>query len=420
MNPESKKTELYKWHTAHKAKMADFGGYEMPLWYESAKNEHICVITKAGIFDTSHMAAVIVKGKNSKALIQHTFTNNLEACVGKNKKPLHPGRCVYGAFLNQKGHVIDDAIVFMMEKERYMVVVNAGMGGKIASWLSENSHGKDAVITNLTDMLGKMDIQGPLSVKIMEKILENHQKVFEKMPYFSFKGNFEKNSLGPDEVKIRGEIPILLSRTGYTGELGFEIFVDPAHLIKTWEIILDAGEEFGLIPCGLAARDSLRAGAVLPLSHQDIGPWPFINNPWPFALPFNDDKSGFTKSFIGDKALIEAKGKPPFTYAFVGDDLRKVSLPAEVWDSRDQKMGQVLTCVTEMALGKINGKIFSIKSKDKPENFRPKGLSCGFVKVTKKLEPGDVIFLKDKRRKIKANIAQDIRPGRTARISIKI
>ncbi len=419
MKPESKKTPLHSWHMARKAKMADFGGYEMPLWYDSAKKEHISVITKAGLFDTSHMAAVMVYGKDSPGLVQRTFTNNIEACIGKDKKPLYPGRCVYGAFLNENAHVIDDAIIFMLEKEKYMVVVNAGMGGKIASHLSENSQGKDVVITDLTDRLGKMDIQGPLCVEVMEKILEDPGLVFNKMPYFSFKGSFDKNGPGADHVKLKGNIPILLSRTGYTGELGFEIFLDPSQIIKAWEMILDAGEEFGVLPCGLAARDSLRAGAVLPLSHQDIGPWPFINNPWPFALPFNDDQSGFTKSFIGDKALFKAKDEPPFTYPFVGSDLRKVSLPAKVLGSDEKEIGDVLTCVTDMALGRVRGKIFSMASDDKPENFKPKGLSCGFVKVMEKLEPGNIIFLKDKRRKIEVIVTKDIRPARTARTALK-
>ncbi|MEA1971150.1 MAG: aminomethyl transferase family protein, partial [Thermodesulfobacteriota bacterium] len=172
--------------------------------------------------------------------------------------------------------------------------------------------------------------------------------------------------------------------------------------------------------CGLAARDSLRAGAVLPLSHQDIGPWPFINNPWSFALPFNDDQTGFTKKFTGDEALINIE-EPGYTYPFAGFDLRKVS-PGDstvVTDSGDVEIGVVLTCVTDMAIGRIDEKIYSITSPDRPDEFNPKGLSCGFVKVTKKLSGGDTVKLNDGRRTIKVVIVDDIRPDRTARRAIK-
>ena len=210
--------------------------------------------------------------------------------------------------------------------------------------------------------------------------------------------------------------PILLSRTGYTGEFGFEIFVEPDLFTRTWDLILDAGQKFDLMPCGLAARDSLRAGAVLPLSHQDIGHWLFLNNPWPFALPYSTEKSGFTKSFIGSAALLEAE-KADHTLPFAGNDLRKVSTadPALVLDENGREIGSVLTCATDMAIGRHEGRIFSIASPDKPEGFKPRGLCCGFVKVTESLTAGQIVHLKDNRRQIKVEIVNDIRPARTAR-----
>jgi aminomethyltransferase len=105
---------------------------------------------------------------------------------------------------------------------------------------------------------------------------------------------------GWETVHLADGTTILLSRTGYKGEFGFEIFVSPDHTVKLWEMILNAGRDFELTPCGLAARDSLRGGAVLPLSHQDIGPGPPIDHPWHFALPSNDDLTAFTQTFIGD------------------------------------------------------------------------------------------------------------------------
>ena len=223
-----------------------------------------------------------------------------------------------------------------------MAVVNAGMGEAIGRHLSEHSHDRQATITDRTDRLGKVDLQGPMAAKILTKILADPTKVLDRMPYFSFKGHFDPAAAVMDQVILKNGTPILLSRTGYTGEFGFEIFTDQQHLLSLWEMLLEAGSSYGLTVCGLAARDSLRAGAVLPLSHQDIGPWKFINHPWQFALPFNEDHSGFTKSFIGSQALLSAKGSEN-TYAFVGQDLRKVSSVdgPVVLDAHDKEIGKV-------------------------------------------------------------------------------
>ncbi len=394
--------------------MSVFGGYDMPLWYASALNEHMAVLTHAGFFDTSHMASVMVTGADAFALLQHCFTNDLTMCIGKEKKALFPGRCVYGAFLDEKGHVIDDAIVFMMEKSEYMVVVNAGMGQRIAAHLSAHSGSLNVRITDLTDKLGKMDIQGPFSAKILQKMLDDPEKVFDSMPYFSFKGHFDETSPLSAQVRLKDGTAILLSRTGYTGEFGFEIFLAPVHFLRIWEMLMKTGEEFGLTACGLAARDSLRAGAVLPLSHQDIGHWPFIRHPWTFALPYTKDGKNFTKNFIGSQALLNAQNAE-YTYPFAGDDPRKVTLPATAADADGKEIGTVLTCATDMSIGRHDGKILGSASPDKPDGFSPKGLSCGFVKVKKEMKSGDMVELRDGRRKIRVHIVQDIRPDRTAR-----
>ena len=423
MENETKTTVLYNWHKSHGANTADFGGYEMPLWYSSAKDEHLAVLQQAGLFDTSHMAVLLLTGQGAHELLQLCFSNNLDACVGLAKKPLSPGRCVYGAFLNAYGEVIDDSIVNKLSENEYMVVVNAGMGGKIAEHLNANKGNRQVAINDLTDRVGKIDVQGPMAAKILNKVLAAPATVWDKFPYFSFKGHFVAVSPLADAVRLKDDTPILLSRTGYTGEFGFEIFVSPEHAVSTWETICQAGQAFGLTACGLAARDSLRGGAVLPLSHQDIGSWPFVHNPWPFALSFNADQSGFTKTFIGDKALLNALNDEStgFTYPFVGADLRKVATadPAVVVDADGHEIGSVLTCVSDMGIGLHEGKIVSITSPDQPPNFKPRGLCCGFVKVTAELKPGTAVQLKDNRRKLKATIVEDIRPDRTARRPIK-
>ena len=416
-----KQTPLHEWHAGHGANMSIFGGYDMPLWYRSgAKKEHLTVITNAGIFDTSHMALITISGQGAFNLLQLCFTKDLNACVGKSRTPLEPGRCVYGAYLNEKGEVVDDTIIGQIDQDSYMSVVNAGMGAGVTRHLLDHSNGKDVTVTDLSDKTGKIDIQGPRSARILAKVLKFPEQVFEGMPYFSFKGHFDKTSPLSEPVRLLDDTPLLLSRTGYTGEFGFEIFVDPGDLIKFWETLLKAGEEFDLIPCGLAARDSLRAGAKLPLSHQDIGPWPFLNNPWTFALPYDASGATFTKKFIGDNAL-QGTDKPEHTYAFAGYDLRKVSTgdPAFVIASEGNNTGVVLTSVSDMAIGRHGSHIYSIASPERPGDFVPRGLSCGFIKVNKKLAPGQVVELRDKKRRINVEIRDDIRPDRTARRSIE-
>ena len=402
------------------AHMALFGGYEMPLWYPAgAKREHLAVLTDAGMFDTSHMAVVTVQGNDALALLQFCFTKDLTACMGRDKKPLVPGRSAYGVFLNERGHVIDDAIISHVSTGAYMIVVNAGMGGTIARHLQAHAGDTDVHINDLTDRIGKMDIQGPVSARILAKIIKSPQKVFDRMPYFSFKGFFDESFSPEESVCLLNGVPIMLSRTGYTGEFGFELFMDAAHIESAWTTALEAGDEFGLTICGLAARDSLRAGAILPLSHQDIGPWPFRNNPWNFALSTTDDNT-FTKRFIGDTAL-ENDTDLQYTYPFVGFDLRKVSSGSSttVTDTSGTSIGTVLTCVTDMGIDRVGERIYSIASPDKPAGFGPRGLCCGFVKTIKKLTPGDIIHLKDDRRSIQVLITDDIRPDRSARRVLK-
>ena len=424
MQNDTKTTPLHGWHLANGANMANFGNYDMPLWYPTgAKGEHLAVINSAGIFDTTHMATLLVRGKDARALIQICFSKDLEASVGLKKTPIVPGRSVYGLYLDENGHVIDDAIVSQVEEELYMVVINASMGATITKQLEANRGDLDADVTDLTDQLGKMDIQGPASLKVLKKLIKDPDKVFEKMPYFSFKGWFQAGGEKTEEVQLLDGTPLMLSRTGYTGEFGFEMFIAPEKIQALWDLLLEAGEEFGVIACGLAARDSLRAGSVLPLSHQDVGDWPFAANPWPFALPWNEAGDGFTKEFIGSKALL-GLGSTDYTYAFAGYDLRKIPTGegSSVTDQAGETIGTILTCATDMAIGRVDGTIVSLATpleKGRPENFKPKGLCCGFVKVTKKLEAGEVIILTDGKRKLKVEIREDIRPDRSARRPIR-
>jgi len=400
-------TPLNEWHRSAGANMADFGGYDMPLWYETGvKNEHLAVLKSAGIFDTSHMACITVKGTGAYDLLQKCFTRDISG--------LENGRCVYGAFLNEKGHSIDDAIVYKFAADEYMVCVNSGMGSVIAAHLADHGNGLDAGIADLTGKVAKMDVQGKNSARILYKVLKNPDAVFEKMPYFSFKGRFDAAS----DVLLADGSPVLLSRSGYTGEFGFEIFLSPDRIADLWKEILEAGGEYDVTPCGLGSRDSLRAGAVLPLSHQDIGEWKFVNHPWDFALPYNEDRSGFTKEFIGKAAVAE--GSDRYTYPFAGDTLKKVGTgeAAKVLDAAENQIGAVLTCATDMGIGWHGDKIYSINSENIPEGLKIKGISCGFVMVDRPLSYGDRLVLHEKKRRINVTVVNDIRPDRTARKAI--
>jgi aminomethyltransferase len=415
----SKKTVLHNWHMEQGANMALFGNYDMPLWYKTgAKAEHLAVIQAAGIFDTSHMAAVAVRGAEARSLLQLCLSKDLETCIGKEKKPLDNGRCVYGIFLGEDGTVIDDAIVYQLQPETFMVVVNAGMGGIIAAHLAKHGAGKDAAVVDLTDRVGKMDIQGPHAAQILARVLRDPQAVFDKMVYFSFKGGFGDLKTGAP-VALTDGTPVLVSRTGYTGEFGFELFVEIDRLVPLWNMVLAAGQDKGLLACGLAARDSLRAGAVLPLSHQDIGGWPFLYNPWQFALSWNDDHTAFAKGFIGAEAL-RASTWQKYTLPFAGFDPRKIGAGegSYVTSAAGERIGTILTCTTDMAIGRSDGAGGEIVSVAGDRDFQAKGLCCGFVLLDRPYKPGEQVVLTDGKRKIHVEIRADVRPNRTARSPI--
>lgn len=410
-------TPLHDWHVSHNASMAEFGGYNMPLWYEAGvKHEHCSVITGAGIFDTSHMAVLIVSGSGSTALLQHCFTRDLAHCIGRSPGPLTKGRCVYGLLLNENGTVLDDAIISLLGPKQFMVVVNSSMGATVSSHLRQFSEA-GVVITDYTDQVGKIDLQGPDSAVILASLLKEPDRVLTDMIYFSFKGNIFES--GADEICLHDGTPILVSRTGYTGEFGFELYVKHADTQHVWEEILRVGAPTGLAVCGLASRDSLRTGALLPLSHQDIGNWLFGNTPWSFVLPWDETGKSFSKDFVGAGPLSQLD-TPDYTYGFAGYDPRKIPRTDDtvVLDGSDEPIGTVLTCTTDMAIARHGERIISLataESAGRPADFQARGLSCGFIRTNKACRVGEQVKLSAGRRTIGVEIRDDIRPDRTAR-----
>lgn len=409
-------TPLFDTHAALGATLVDFGGWEMPLWYPSgAVKEHLAVIQSAGLFDISHMSGILVKGPDALPLLQWAYTRDL-APGGK----LSPGRACYGAFLDAQGGVVDDAIVSTLhsaegEDLRFFVVLNAGLAPVVAAKLRVEAErfNWNAQVRELAGSYAKLDIQGPEAARILATILADPDAALTKLGYFGFRGDIEFDR---STVTLKDGTPLLLSRTGYTGEQGFEIFMPEAKVQSVWDQLLKAGNG-ALIPCGLAARDSLRTGAVLPLARQDIGAWPFINTPWSaFTLPFAPDGS-WSKDFLGRSALNAASAR--HTLPFCGFDPRKVTTgddhvhPRVLLDGRD--IGDVLTCVADVAIGRVDGRVLSLASPDKPEGFAPRGLICGFLRVDQNLPAGTRVTLADARRKVEVEIVTDIRPDRTAR-----
>jgi aminomethyltransferase len=285
------------------------------------------------------------------------------------------------------------------------------MGPVVLRHLEQHSAFRGVTVTDESGRFSKIDLQGPASPAIVKKLLKKGRGAVEGLRYFQFRGDYADPA---SEIAFAGDIPILLSRTGYTGEVGFEIVMPYDKALDVWNMILDAGGA-DVVPCGLAARDSLRTGAVLPLSHQDIGSWPFVHTPWDFALPWNKEGK-FTKDFVGSEIYKEPSSQ--YTYPFCGFDPRKVETHDASVLLEGASIGTVSTCAIDMAVGRAEGRIYSIASPDKPASFKARGLVCGFVRVNRPLEPGTKVTLKDSRRAIEVEIVPDIRPNRTARIEI--
>ena len=210
MGDRLKRTPLNQRHRDAGANMADFGGFDMPLWYHTGvKTEHLAVLTSAGIFDTSHMACIRLEGDRAFDLLNLCFTRDLNG--------LKPMRCVYGAFLDEKGHCVDDAIVYRFSADRFMVCVNAGMGGSITTHLEHSISLLDnkgqVQITDLSGQVAKIDVQGKNAARILAPLLKDPKAIFNALPYFSFKGDID----GAD-VRLTNGTPVLISRSGYTGE----------------------------------------------------------------------------------------------------------------------------------------------------------------------------------------------------------
>jgi aminomethyltransferase len=241
-----KRTPLYPLHRELGAKLIDFGGWEMPVQYSGILEEHRAVRERAGIFDVSHMGELLVSGPGALAGLQRLTPNDVSR--------LSDGRCHYSAFLTEAGTFVDDLLVYRRSQDDFLLVVNASNRPKDFAWASERI-GPDARVEDASDAYALLAVQGPRALALVTSAADADPS---PIPYYGFK-----------TMKVLGT-PALVSRTGYTGEDGFELYLDPADAEKVMRGLLELGRPEGVLPCGLGARDTLRLEAKMALYGNDI------------------------------------------------------------------------------------------------------------------------------------------------------
>ncbi len=236
-------TPLTQWHRAHGAKMAAFAGFDMPIQYAGILAEHEQTRSSASLFDICHMGEFSISGQGAANALAKAVTHNLAT--------LKAGKCRYGFLLNEQGNIIDDLIVYRMGDDDFMLVVNGACAAKDFSTLKERMPA-GVELKDISSEVAKIDLQGPSSLQVLESVF---QKTFTHLGYFSFEEHNYNN------------FKVLVSRTGYTGELGYELYLPWQHALELWEKIL---QDERVKPAGLGARDTLRLESGLPLYGHDL------------------------------------------------------------------------------------------------------------------------------------------------------
>jgi aminomethyltransferase len=272
-----KKTPLYDIHVSNGGKMVPFAGYMLPVQYAGVIAEHMAVRKAAGLFDVSHMGEIIYSGKDALSNIQKTFTGDFTGMAD--------GKARYTLMCNDGGGIIDDVIVYRMSAEKYLVVVNAANREKDFKWMKDHASGGVSV-EDVSLGVAQMALQGPRSRDILARAA-GVSGIPEK--YYTFS----------DGVNVGG-IKCLISRTGYTGELGYELYPDAADAPALWNILMEAGAGCGLVPAGLGARDTLRLEAAMPLYGHEMDE---TVTPFEAGLAFGVSMS--KDDFIGKAALAK-------------------------------------------------------------------------------------------------------------------
>ncbi len=272
-----KTTPLYEEHLRLGAKVIDFGGWLMPVQYSGIGDEHLTVRSKAGLFDISHMGQFIVRGPGAAAWLNGLLTNEIAR--------LTPGHGHYTFLLDEKGGVIDDLIVYHLGEEEFLLIVNASMVEVDFAWMQARMAPTGVELANRSADYAGLALQGPLAPKLFDEL-------------------FGISRPGRNEVRqvTRDGVPFAIAGTGYTGEEGYELFFPASAAVAQWQRILERGVAFGIKPCGLGARDTLRLEMCYPLNGSDLSP---AHTPLEAGLSIFVDLN--KPAFIGREALLAQK-----------------------------------------------------------------------------------------------------------------
>lgn len=309
------KTALFEKHISLGAKMVPFAGFEMPVQYSGVTDEHLAVRERVGIFDVSHMGQFLIEGNSAKQLLQFVTSNNIEV--------LEDGKAQYSYLPNEQGGIVDDLIVYKITDEKYFVVVNASNIEKDWNHISKYNEKFGAKMTNISSETSLIAIQGPKALDTLQKLTSIN---LTEIPYYQF-------TMGT----INGVKNVIISNTGYTGSGGFEIYFPNEFAEILWNALTDAGKEFGILPCGLAARDTLRLEKGFALYGNDIDD---TTSPIEAGLGWI---TKFTKDFVA-KEIIENHKINGINKRLVGFEMQEKAIPRHnyiVVDSEGNKIGKV-------------------------------------------------------------------------------
>ncbi|MCS6992139.1 MAG: glycine cleavage system aminomethyltransferase GcvT [Chitinophagales bacterium] len=309
-----KRTTLYEVHVASGARMTDFAGFAMPVYYSSITEEHQAVRQRAGMFDVSHMGEFIVRGPKALMLLERITTNNVSR--------LAIGDVQYTCMTNEHGGVIDDLLLYRLQEYSYMMVVNAANIEKDWAWITAHNE-EGAELINISDQAGLLAVQGPLALPILQPLTQTD---LSQIAYYKFV-----------RTVFGGVRNVLVSRTGYTGAGGFEIYFENIHAESLWKQIMQSGQAIGLLPAGLGARDTLRQEVCYRLYGNDIDE---TTTPLEAGLSW---LIYWDKEFIGRNALMAQK-REGLTRKLVGFVMLEKGIPRtgyDIVDEQEQRIGKV-------------------------------------------------------------------------------
>jgi aminomethyltransferase len=312
-----KKTPLYNTYKQYGGKLVEFGGWEMPIQFEGIIIEHEAVRCAAGIFDVSHMGEVDIKGVEAFEFVQNLVTNDISS--------LKDNQILYTFMCYQNGGVVDDLLVYKFSSEHFYLVINAGNIEKDFKWMIDNKGSYNVEIVNSSSAVAEIAIQGPKAQKILQKITDLD---LDEIKFFYFKA----------DVLVDG-VKCIVSRTGYTGEDGFEVYTSVEKIEKLWHKLINIGKEDGLKVAGLGCRDTLRFEASLPLYGNELS-----KDITPLEAGFGFFVKLQKSNFIGKEALLKQK-EQGLKRKLVGFEMKERGIPRHGYDVTllGEKIGVVTT-----------------------------------------------------------------------------